>query len=85
MPYLSLSNTLRLSGKSHTITSTLQGGLADSADLHQTTLGHDRQDIGGGVELGFGGRIKLGLSYAHSVGRGLETAEHFGATLGMGF
>lgn len=85
MPYLSLGHTLRLAGKSHALTSTLQGGLADSADLRQTTLGHDRQELGGGVELGFGGRIKLGLTYAHSLGGGQESAEYYGVSLGLGF
>lgn len=85
MPYASLGNTLRLAGKSHVLTSTLQGGLTDGAVLRQTTLGHDRQELGGGVELGFGRQIKLGLAYTRNFGGGQKAAEHYGITLGMGF
>lgn len=85
MPYVSVSSSARLSGKSHALTSTLQGGLAAPAELRQATPGHDRTEIGGGLELGLGKRLNVGLAVRHGFGGGISSEQHIGISLGIGF
>ena len=75
----------RLSGKSHALTTTLLGDLAGPADQRQTTPGHDRTELGAGLELGLGRRFNVGLAFRHGFGGGIASEQHVLFSVGIGF
>lgn len=85
MPFVSIAGSTRLSGKSHALTTTLLGDLAGPADLRQTTPGHDRTELGAGLELGLGRRFSLGLAFRHGFGGGIASEQRLLFSVGIGF
>lgn len=85
MPFVAVASSTRLSGKTHALTSTLQGDLAGPANLRQTTPGNDRTELDAGLELGFGRKFNAGLAFRHASGGGISREQRVSVTLGMAF
>ncbi|MBA4760511.1 SGNH/GDSL hydrolase family protein [Sphingomonas sp.] len=85
MPFVAMASSTRLSGETHALTSSLQGDLADPADLRQTTPGHDRTELDAGLEFGIGHKFNAGFAFRHSTGSGMSNEQRVSVTLGMAF
>lgn len=85
VPFVAVASSTRLSGKTHALTSTLQGDLAGPANLRQTTPGHDRTELDAGLELGLGRKFNAGLAFRHASGGGISKEQRLSVTLGYGF
>lgn len=85
MPFAAIASSTRLSGKTHSLTSTLQGDLSGPANLRRTTPGDDRTELDAGLEFGFGRKFNAGIAFRQASGGGISKERRMSITIGLGF